>query len=55
MFSILLSVYRKEKTEFLTEALRSIVEQTLPPDEIVLGYRSARPFREASGIHGGSS
>ena len=36
MFSILLSVYRKEKTEFLTEALKSIIEQTLPPDEIVL-------------------
>ncbi len=35
-FSVLMSVYAKEKPELLERALRSIVEQTLPADEIVL-------------------
>lgn len=36
MFSVLISVYYKEKTDYLTKALESIVNQTLLPDEIVL-------------------
>ena len=36
MFSVLLSVYHKEKAEFLDEALNSIVCQTLKPDEIII-------------------
>ncbi len=35
-FSILLSVYAKEKAAYLHEALHSIENQTLMPDEIVL-------------------
>lgn len=36
MFSVLLSIYHKEKAEFLNEALNSIVCQTLKPDEIII-------------------
>ena len=36
MYSVLLSIYRKEKTNHLIQALKSIAEQTLPPDEIIL-------------------
>ncbi|OAQ14262.1 amylovoran biosynthesis protein AmsE [Bibersteinia trehalosi Y31] len=36
MFSVLLSVYQKEKPDFLQQALNSIVEQSLPPSEIVI-------------------
>ena len=36
MFSVLLSIYNKEKAEFLIEALNSIITQTLKPDEIVI-------------------
>lgn len=35
-FSILMSVYHKEKAEYLLESLESIITQTLPPSEIVL-------------------
>ena len=35
-FSVLLSVYKKEKPEYLQAALASIAGQTLPPDEIVI-------------------
>lgn len=35
-FSVLMSVYIREKPEYLEIALASIVEQTCPPDEIVL-------------------
>lgn len=35
-FSVLMSVYKKEKPEYLREALESVISQTLPPDEIVL-------------------
>jgi glycosyltransferase involved in cell wall biosynthesis len=35
-FSVLLSVYYKEKPEYLKEALKSIIGQTAVPDEIVL-------------------
>lgn len=35
-FSVLMSVYAKEKPELLERALRSIVEQTLPADEIIV-------------------
>lgn len=35
-FSVLMSVYEKEKTEYLTEALDSVFHQTLVPDEVVL-------------------
>lgn len=35
-FSVLLSVYKNEKPEYLQMALQSIVKQTLLPDEIVI-------------------
>lgn len=35
-FSVLMSVYKKEKAEYLRQALDSVIHQTLPPDEIVL-------------------
>lgn len=35
-FSVLLSVYRKEKPEFLKESLQSVFSQTLPADEVIL-------------------
>lgn len=35
-FSVLMSVYKKEKPEYLAEALDSVLKQTLVPDEIVL-------------------
>lgn len=35
-FSVLMSVYKKENPEYFSEALKSILHQTLPPDEIVL-------------------
>ena len=35
-FSVLMSVYYKEKTKYLKEALDSIINQTLKPNEIVL-------------------
>jgi glycosyltransferase involved in cell wall biosynthesis len=35
-FSVLLSLYIKEKPEFLQQALQSVFEQTYPPTEVVL-------------------
>lgn len=35
-FSVLISVYKKEKTEYLRTALQSIINQTLKPSEIVI-------------------
>lgn len=35
-YSVLMSVYYKERPEYLAAALKSILEQTLPPCEIVL-------------------
>ena len=35
-FSVLLSVYKKEKPEYLKVALESIINQSLMPDEIVI-------------------
>lgn len=35
-FSVLMSVYKKERPEYLAEALTSVFTQTLPPDEVVL-------------------
>lgn len=35
-FSVLISVYKKEKAEYLKQALQSVVEQTLKPTEIVI-------------------
>ena len=35
-FSVLMSVYIKEKPEYFRACMESIVNQTLPPDEIVL-------------------
>lgn len=35
-FSVLMSVYKKENPAYLAEALKSVFEQTLPPDEVVL-------------------
>ena len=35
-FSVLISVYHREKKEYLREALRSVFEQTIEPDEVVL-------------------
>ena len=36
MFSVLLSVYKKEHPTYLKQSLDSLFAQTLPPDEIVL-------------------
>ena len=35
-FSVLMSVYNKEKTEYLKESFRSILTQTVKPDQVVL-------------------
>ncbi len=35
-FSVLMSVYKKEKTEYLKESFRSILTQTVKPDQVVL-------------------
>lgn len=35
-FSVLMSVFHKEKPSFLRDALNSLVDQTVPPKEIVL-------------------
>ena len=32
-FSVLMSVYQKEKPEYLRQALRSVMHQTLKPQE----------------------
>lgn len=35
-FSVLMSLYKNEKPEYLREALDSVLNQTLLPDEIVI-------------------
>ena len=35
-FSVLMSLYAKEKPEYLRQSLNSVFNQTLPPDEVVL-------------------
>lgn len=35
-YSVLMSLYKKEKPEYLDLAIKSMLEQTLPPDEIVI-------------------
>ncbi|MBY0753931.1 glycosyltransferase [Clostridium sardiniense] len=35
-YSVLMSIYEKEKPEYLIESLDSIINQTVPPDEIIL-------------------
>lgn len=35
-FSVLMSVYEKEKPQYLREALKSVIDQSLQPDQIVL-------------------
>lgn len=35
-YSVLMSVYRREKPEYLRASLKSMIEQTLPPNELVL-------------------
>lgn len=35
-FSVLLSVYEKEKAEYLKEAIQSIISQTRIPNQIVI-------------------
>ena len=35
-FSVLMSVYAREQSTYLEEALRSVFEQTVPPSEVVL-------------------
>ena len=35
-FSILISVYKKEKAEYLKQALQSVINQTLKPTEVVI-------------------
>ena len=37
-FSVLMSLYIKEKPEYLNEALESVINQTVKPDEIVIVY-----------------
>ena len=35
-YSVLMSVYYKERPEYLMESIRSILQQTVLPDEIVV-------------------
>ena len=35
-FSVLMSVYIKEKPEYLDKALESVFNQTVKPDEVIL-------------------
>lgn len=35
-FSVLMSIYAKERPEFLYQSLESVFNQTLPPDEVVV-------------------
>ena len=34
-FSILIAVYKKDNPDFFKEALNSVIDQTLKPDEMV--------------------
>lgn len=40
-FSVLMSLYHKEKPQYLAESLQSLVDQTYPADEIVLVFDGA--------------
>ncbi|MCK3654746.1 amylovoran biosynthesis protein AmsE [Pasteurellaceae bacterium Macca] len=42
-FSVLMSLYLKEKPQFLTACLESLVQQTYPADEIVIVFDGAIP------------
>lgn len=35
-YSVLMSVYHKEKAQYLQESIKSVMEQTVPPDDFVL-------------------
>lgn len=35
-YSVLMSVYAKDKVEYLTEAINSMLEQTIPPEQFVI-------------------
>ena len=35
-FSVLISVYAREQSDYLRSALHSVFEQTVPPTEVVL-------------------
>ncbi|MDG0811832.1 glycosyltransferase [Cohnella rhizosphaerae] len=35
-YSVLISLYKKEKAEFLTQSINSMLNQTIMPDEIVI-------------------
>ena len=60
-FSVLMSVYKKEKPEYLQEAMESVFNQSLVPDEVVLmedgplteGLEQAIPLKRmcSSGVH----
>lgn len=34
-FSVLITVYSKEDPEFLNQAIRSVIKQTVVPDQII--------------------
>lgn len=48
-FSVLMSVYYKEKPEYLKEAIDSILNQTVPPTEIVI-VKDGKLTEELDGI-----
>ncbi|QLI93587.1 hypothetical protein H0G69_00410 [Limosilactobacillus mucosae] len=35
-FSVLITVYSKEDPEFLNQAIRSVIKQTVVPDQIIV-------------------
>lgn len=48
-FSVLISVYAKERPEYLSAALDSVFDQSLPPDEVVL-VEDGRLTKELYGV-----
>lgn len=44
-FSVLISVYRKEKAEYLAAAIKSVLDQTRQPDQIVIVKDGPLPKR----------
>ena len=42
-FSVLMSLYARERPEYLRQCLASLAAQTLPPNEIVLVYAGGLP------------
>lgn len=48
-YSVLMSVYKNEKVEYFKEAIESVLNQTLPPDEIVL-VRDGTVYEELQNI-----